>query len=463
MKQLVLALGLCLVVGATSINVLPSYAQAYSMQWLWTNPMGVMDAAVSKDGNYVAAVNFTGLYFFASSSSAPVWWYLNQSSEVFLSVAISASGEHVIVGNNTEGSIYYFSNSTLRSGLQASGTYNWTSVHFSGYPVDNVERGTIDISDNGEYVVVGGTGVSLYYFVDCTSKSGPSQVWDWACDALGFVETVDMSADGKYVAVGGPFGWPPGPDGFVAFFTNANVQPYPLSYKWLARSTGSIEWVFDVAVSDDGYGVVAVSPSIATTLYCWTDASHLSGDPNPNWTRLHDFSSVDISSDGDDVVAGLGGLVASLHFWNATRTRTLADEPETWVNLEELQVLDVGISDDGNIIAATTYNVTSLLYQVYFYTSSAELIGSYAMQSEDYFLSMSGDGHIVAVGGGALPLEDSLAVFAITGLTPVGGEIFPPNIFELLAPYLLALALAITGTALFVFRRFHKQPLSSQK
>jgi hypothetical protein len=303
----------------------------------------------------------------------------------------------------------------------------------------------------------------VYYFVNCTSKSGASQPFDWSRGVIGFVETVDMSADGKYVAAGGPTNWPPTSDGFVAFFTDANVQPYPPSYKWLARSTGSIECIFDLAVSDDGYGVVAVSLSIAETLYYWTDASHLSGDPNPNWTRLHNFSSVDMSSDGDEVVAGHGVLIASLHFWNAARTRTLADEPETWVNLAELPVLGVGISDDGNIIAATTFNATSLLYEVYFYTSSAELIGSYALQSQDYLLSMSGDGHIVAVGGG-LAAEDSLTVFAITRQTPVGGEIFPPNIFELLVPYLLVLALAIAGTAACLLRRrIRKEPTSSQR
>jgi hypothetical protein len=423
--------------------------------------MQVIDSAVSKDGNYIAAVNSTGLYYFASNDANPRWWYLSGQTggNFFLSVAISANGEYVIAGNATVGSIYYFNNSRTRSGLQASNSYTWISKHFLGAPSD-VERGTIDISDNGEYVVVGGTGEDVYYFVDCTSKSGISQNWDWTYGLFGgYVHAVDMSADGKYVAVGGPRPSPSSTTGFVAFFGNANVLPYPTSYLWYAYVTGSIEAIKEIAVSDDGYGVAAVSEMAPTTLYYWADATSLSSDPEPTWTRQQPFSSVDISSDGNRVVAGHAGAIASLHYWDNARTRTGTDEPENWIELEDFAVFDVAISDDGNTIAATCYNGTSGSYEVYFFTPSDELLGNYALQSQDIYLSISGNGGVVAVGGSR---ADSLSVF--TRLVPVGGEISPVNMLELLAPYLLVFALAIIGAAGLLFRgRIRRSEISSTR
>jgi hypothetical protein len=122
-------------------------------------------------------------------------------------------------------------------------------------------------------------------------------------------------------------------------------------------------------------------------------------------------------------------------------------------------VWDVAISDDGNTIAATCYNGTSDSYEVYFFTPSDEPLGNYALQSQDIYLSMSGNGGVVAVGGSQV---DSLSVF--TRLVPVGGEISPVNMLELLAPYLLVFALAIIGAARLLFRgRIRRSEISSTR
>ena len=446
--KLVCVLGLCVLITLSLGNISPIHAQAGTVQLLWTNPMQVIDQAVSKDGNFIAALNNTGLYYFAWNDSSPRWWYLSgpAGAGMFLSVAISANGEYVVVGNMTSGSVYYFNNSRTRSGPQPSNTYTWISVHFWGFPNSDVERGTIDISDNGEYVVVGGTGDSVYYFVDCTSKSGIMQVWTWSrSSGTGYVHAVDMSADGKYVAIGGPDPLA-GPTGFVAFFKDANVFPYPANHVWYAHLTGSIMDVVELAVSDDGYSVVAVSEAVPVTLYYWAGATGLSGDPAPTWARQQGFSSVDMSSDGNRVVAG-HGLIASLYYWDHARTRTGTDELENWRELESLNVYDVAINDDGNLIAAVAYNVTSGFYEVYFFTPSDELIDYFVLQSRDYYISMSGNGQVTAVGGTPF---DSLSVF--TWQAPVGGQLLPVNMLELLVPYLLVFALAITGAVAVLFR-----------
>jgi WD40 repeat protein len=461
MKHSIFAFTLCVLVIISLGKIAPIHAQAGTVQLLWTNPMQVIDQAVSKDGNYIAATNSTGLYYFASNDANPRWWYLSgpAGAGFFLSVAISANGEYVIAGNNTMGSVYYFNNSRARSGLQASDSYTWISAHFWGYPNSDVERGTIDISDNGEYVVVGGTGDSVYYFAQCTLKSGIMQMWNWSQGTgTGYVHAVDMSADGKYVAAGGPDPLA-GTTGFVAFFKDANVFPYPINHVWLAHVTGAIEDIMELAVSDDGYSVVAVSRMTPKTLYYWAHATSLSGDPAPTWTSLHIFSSVDMSSDGNKVAAGGGGVEASLHYWDKARWRTGTNELEKWVELEGLNVWDVAISDDGNLIAATSYNSTSGHFEVYFFTPSDEPLGNFTLDSQDIYLSVSGNGQVVAVGG-AQPL--TLSVF--TMLAPVGGQLLPVNMLELLSPYLLVFALAIVGAAALLFRRrVHRPEISGTR
>ncbi|NWG09024.1 MAG: hypothetical protein HXX80_01710 [Nitrososphaerales archaeon] len=81
-------------------------------------------------------------------------------------------------------------------------------------------------------------------------------------------------------------------------------------------------------------------------------------------------------------------------------------------------MLDVAISDDGSIIAATTQTGVAPDYKVYFFTSDGSLISQFELEQFSPILSMSGDGSIVAVGG---PGWDSLYVFRVR--LPVGGEL----------------------------------------
>jgi hypothetical protein len=125
----------------------------------------------------------------------------------------------------------------------------------SSYLYGAIERGTLDISDDGDYVVVGGTGVGLYYFAECRarSNSGEDPTWSTVLSAWD-VLAVDMSPDGKYVAVGGTNS---SFTGFVVFYANANTFPYPTEPLWSSWSSISSH-IIDLALSDDGYSVVAV-------------------------------------------------------------------------------------------------------------------------------------------------------------------------------------------------------------
>jgi hypothetical protein len=185
----------------------------------------------------------------------------------------------------------------------------------------------------------------------------------------------------------------------------------------------------------DGRGAVPI------TLYYWANASNLSGFTNisANWTRLHGFSSVDMSSDGDRVVAGYYELnVASLHYWDNARTLSGNNVTETWVRVPDLWVLDVGISDDGGIIVAGTGHPDCAL----FYTNDGTLVGNFTLDSPGYIVSMAGSGDSAAVGSSYV---DSLHFYKITTTNPVGGEVLASDGLMLLAPY-LALAVMVAGT-----------------
>jgi hypothetical protein len=227
---------------------------------------------------------------------------------------------------------------------------------------------------------------------------------------VAYCHTVDMSPDGRYVAAGGStYSW----GGFVVYYDDANAMPYPTEGIWF--SSGSMNSsIIDLAVSDDGYAVVAIDQATVGTLYYWANATSLSGDPNATWTNAGNFSSVDMSADGDNVVAG-GDSPQIVRFWSNTRKQEGTQEAD-WVRYQAPQnASDVVISDDGGIIAATTESAAPN-YKAYFLKSDGAMTDEFDLVQHSPLASMSGNGRITAIAG---PGWDSLYVFeAIEDLTP---------------------------------------------
>ena len=405
---------------------------------LWSNPMQVNDVAVSKEGKYLAAVNNTGVYFFASTSTTAKWWCLAALGEDFLSVAISKNGSYLVVGNNSRGRISYFAHSSEKNGLV---TPTWTSVYLGS----NVEKRTLDISDNGEYVSLGGTGENTYYFAGCTGRSGSEQSWTWrdkgptGWGALNDIHAVDMSSDGKYIAVGGSNYTG---KGSIIFYKNAYNGS---GLNWTKDLTATFPLV-DVAVSDDGYGVASVDNYLTSFDY-WKNANTLTGHPLWSFSDGRRFSSVDMSADGNATVAGSSDTSQSfqhLVFWKGFKIGS----PTSWGKLYDEKVEEVAISEDGSIVAASTENITSLNHRVYFFASDGTEIGRVNLLQDSPFMSMSGDGTVVAVGG---PGVDSLDVIVLK--SPVGGEILSDNLPQLLMPYLLVAAVIMVGAAAAILKK----------
>ena len=390
----------------TAFTVTPNTVQAATPIILhkWSNPMPVNDAVVSLDGNYVAAVNYSGLYFFSSADPNPLWSY--EPGVTLLSVAISVDGDFVIAGDNN-GYLHYFNQSTSRNGEQLAPT--WQSYDMGG----PIEKGTMDMSANGNYTVVGGTGVNTWYYANCHKRSNMSEIATWI-SAPGVYDflSVHISADGKHVAGGGSrYG-----GGFVTFFTNATTKTGYISPTWYAYSQlGSS--IIDVALSDDGYAVAAITSTI-TSLHYWANASNLTEDPNATWTDPSNFGSIDMSGDGDSLIAA-GIALLSLHFWGNCRVRE-GVQTEDWVRLEDTSVTDEAISKDGNIIVASAQTGPSN-HTAYFLTSNGTIINDYPLNQYSPITSISATGNTIAVAG---PGYDSLHVFTATL------DITPPYINE---------------------------------
>ena len=397
--------------------------------------MSVNDLAVSKDGHYVVAVNGTGVYYFASESPDIRWWYLASATDYFVSVAISANGRYVVASNKSA-DLLYFGNSDTRTGLQTSAT--WTGMTSS----IQTNRDALDISDDGEYVAAWTNCFDghLYYYNASTTKTG-ARPWTWINVNIGLIAGptyLDLSADGGYIAIGGD----DNSTGFVHFYKDANISPFPTTSLW--ESWSLLEHpIWDVKVSDDGFSVAAVSRGFGT-LYYWANATTLYCDPAPTWKDMTPYNTVDIDSTGDRVVTGKPPIApCGIHFWSGARSLTGVDPPTSWIRHEGEAIADVAISDDGRVIAAARCVAEPPV--AYFYYVDGTYIGEYVLQAYSDLVSISGDGNIVAIGGSP-PTEDSLYLFRIH--LPVGGEILPTQAMTWMAQ--IAVATAVLASAVVI-------------
>lgn len=118
---------------------------------LWTDPIQTQDVAVSRDGQYVAVValvdSTSQVRFYGRSSQTPLWTW--SSTEKLFSVAVSADGNCVVAGGSSH--VFFWEDANSRSASNNA----WTWVSTSLGPI---QTRNLDISDDGNYVVAGGTG-----------------------------------------------------------------------------------------------------------------------------------------------------------------------------------------------------------------------------------------------------------------------------------------------------------------
>jgi WD40 repeat protein len=430
---------------------------------LWSDPVNTLAIALSANGQYVVVGTPEELRFYGRSSSTPLWTHMGQAP--FTSVAISADGSYVAAGGL--GVVYFWANA---KSLTGDPTPTWSSVPLGG----PIFRRCLAISDDGNYVAACGTGPNVFYWAGAIGESGPNVATTWIFDFGPLVEAIALSDDGNYVAAVNIAG-------SLAYWKNAiSLTGHPQPPTWSGLELG--ESFVDVAISDDGnYVAVAGAGAVPSTVYYWAGATSRTGTSEPHtWAGGVNvrFTSVDMSCDGDSVIAGTGFLAAEagagglvtagaadppageVYFWGGART--LSGTPvQTWKYDTLNPVEDVAINDAGTYMAAVTPNLDTL----YFFDKQGNLLWQDTTISGDK-LSISCDGRTLAVGAPSFSpdtahLFDTGFSTPCCGVEAVGGLVTSRNTLSVLAPYLATLgfaAAAIVAVAAFMKRREKARP-----
>jgi len=381
-----------------------AYAQLPIVVWSHTTyPSDTLDIAVSKDGQYVAAVGkfwsdkwgttIGQIRFYGRASGTPLWTWTTEDTlppEEFRSVAISADGDAVVAGGMLH--VFYWKNARSIRGTQEP---TWQGLDVV---TDSYESRCLDISDDGDYVVYCGPredyGV-IYYWSNAKTKAETTVPATWSYSADDFFHAVDLSSNGDYVAAA--FG------SNVGYWKNARtLSGDPQNPDWI--STRPNDLVVDVAISDDGNYVAAAAGLDA--VYYWSGASHLSGDPSSTWESglQTEFTSVDMSCDGDSVIAGTGH--PEVQFWD--RARSLGDTPPpawTATTRPGARIEDVEMNDAGTYMAVVASVPTEegpfFYFIAYFFDRVGVLKWEYPYPPAAWYtvsISLSSDGGTLAAG-----------------------------------------------------------------
>jgi len=423
---------------------------------------------VSADGNYVAAVNHTHLMYFSVKNKTIQWTFnvteANEQNYVdyllgILTVTISSNGTYVAIGyggsavGSDDGGVSYFNESTKRNGEIIEPTWTNWFIKMNG----RVDRRCLDISDDGEYVAVAGTGTCIYFFENCSKLRGEGNgIYNWTANWSNIEELlcIDLTPDGRYMVAGGYLN----DDNLTLGYVN---QTGDLLWYW-----SSIEWngtVWDVAISDDGSSVV-LGLSYHTgdpndTEYgvrYFNNSYNLAGvDPPATWwytsSNIPGMNvSVDLSGSGNEVIYG-DQYLTSWEYWYDAKNRYGSSYAPIGSGMI---VYDVSISEDGTIIAV----VGKVEHPVISVEDFGKDRGStIVLNSTAKVLSMSSDGAIIATGGegGSLYMVRYIREPVIEPIQPVGGVI-NPTLMSKLSIIVLVLLIIIFSSFILLKKQYNK-------
>ena len=404
----------------------PVFAQS-NLKLLFTVPYGVTDVAVSADGRYVAAVNDTSLTYYSVDEGSLLWWFNSTIIEYcytynmsILSVVISADGEYVAIGYGDQyrnGGVSYFNGSKSRSGRVVNATWTHFYTNSSKSQSGDVYKRCLDISNDGETITVAGTGDSVYYFANCTEKTGLNDhQYDWNWHVFkGELTCLDMTPDGNYFVVAGA----DAPDygssirlNFTVAYFNSTYCRWINSYTWYGKA-------WDIAISDDGAGVCVGYTNSNTSqsgVMYWNNSNTAENIAVPDqnnpaswyyYEAMQRQTTVAMSEDGEKVLGGSNGT-STLYYWIDSSSNNGSSNPEWSRNIA---VLDVSLSENGGIGAATTVEDNPYIRVL---DNGNNSLSFYKLNHEGRFISISRNGVIIAVGSSS---DSSLSVFKLEDAT----------------------------------------------
>lgn len=230
---------------------------------------------------------------------------------------------------------------------------------------DNVMSsvGSVAISEDGEYMVVGVTNGMICLY----RKSSSTPLWVFS--ASDSVETVDISSSGQYIVAGSN-------NGRVYVFSRISSTPL-----WSYNTGG---YILSVAITSDGNYIAAGSGGSDDKLYYF---SRSSSTPIWSYQASGNVQTVAISKNtGTFIAIGRGSTVH--YFWTQNPTPQLSFSTGGYVE-------QVTISNNGQYYAAASND-----NKIYFwYALSSTPLWSFDSGNDMYSISMSSNGYYIFSGG----------------------------------------------------------------
>lgn len=301
---------------------------------VWSYPTGrdwVEGVAISKDGNYIAAVTNFYIYLFSKNSNVPLWSFCKECeipSVVFgtaRGIAISVDGSYI--AGDIDGNLYFFK--------KESNKPLWTK---------NIESGAIgiDMSDDGKVIAAGtgnadgGKGQKIFLFDNEGNRLGEYKPAHLGYDQTGDFYQPDVTPDGKYVAI---------------------TTGCPDRRAYLFSGTGELLFRSEQMTEDSPVHKSAISDDGSLIAY---SADHQQGKDilflyDNNGKKLWSFSStedgtaraVSLSSDGNYV--SIGTSAGHIYFFSKNSNKPL------WKFTESGRFApfgDIKLNFDGGLLAA---------------------------------------------------------------------------------------------------------------
>jgi hypothetical protein len=422
------------------------YAQPPSL--LFKDTVPVEDIAVSRYGQYAASVGVNEFRFYDRTHRLWAW---STESENLYSVAISADGNSVVAGGASH--VFFWKNAISRS---SDTSPTWVSKAYG-----RINERCLDISADGGYVLAGSQGYgsepTVLYWAGASSKSGVDVEYTWAYPGSGgtAVSAVDLSDNGDYAVVG--FSGTDQISPNVGYWKNARTRlGSGQTPDWLSTEA---YYVTDVVVSRDGNFVAASGMLAGGAVYYWAGATSLTDNPPTSWNAdfqpTVEFLSVDMSCDGDSVVAGAESDL--VYFWSGARTLTGKPQSPSWTYPTVGDVEEVAINDAGTYMAAATAIFPGPGGNVYFLDNAGGMKWStpYSLDGPVTSMSICCDGGTLAVGDltSSAHLFDTGFSDPCCGAAPVGGALTAVDRLAVLTPYLALLGVIAAVTVAVVISR----------
>ncbi len=294
---------------------------------VWSYPTGkdwVEGVAISKDGDYIAAITNFYIYLFSKDSKEPLWSFCmdckipDYYSGTAAGVAISADGTYIAA--DMQGTLYFFN--------RESNQPLWTK---------NTESGAIgvDMSDDGSVIAVGAGG-KIFIFDKEGNKLGEYKPSHPDYEQTGEFYQPDVTPDGKYVAIS---------------------TGCPDRRAYLFSGEGDLSFRSDQLTYDSPVHKSAISDDSSLIAY---SADHSQGKEivflfDNKGKKLWGFSSsedgtaraVSISGDGNYVAAGTGAGHVYLFSKDSNKPKWKFTAPAFFS-----QIGDIKLNQDGSLLAA---------------------------------------------------------------------------------------------------------------